>query len=58
MLFNQSLKIEGNGLFCEFGVAGGISMRLFENIAKNYSIKLYGFDSFSGIWTGTSKLVS
>ena len=57
--FYQALKLEGNGSFCEFGVASGISMRLFENIANEHSKKLYGFDSFSGIeenWTGTSKL--
>lgn len=43
-----------NGLVCEFGVAGGKTIR---HIASLWSGSIHGFDSFEGLpedWTGTA----
>lgn len=44
-----------NGLYVEFGVAGGEGCNLFGNVLIEHGLSLTGFDSFEGLqedWTG------
>ncbi len=44
-----------DGLYVEFGVAGGDGCRLFGEVLKPHGLTLTGFDSFEGLeedWTG------
>jgi hypothetical protein len=50
----QGLAAHPQGLVCEFGVAGGKTLR---SIAKNARGRVHGFDTFAGLpedWTGTT----
>ncbi|MGE0046157.1 MAG: class I SAM-dependent methyltransferase [Hyphomonadaceae bacterium] len=50
-----AMQAHPDGLVCEFGVAGGKTLR---HIAKQWSGRVHGFDSFEGLpenWTGTSE---
>ena len=45
----------GDGLYVEFGVAGGAGVRLFGSMLEGAGKHIHGFDSFEGLeedWTG------
>jgi hypothetical protein len=51
----KAKEAKPKGLVCEFGVAGGKTLRF---IAEKWGAKVHGFDSFKGLpedWTGTAE---